>query len=103
MPIETLDDIIEEIADSLDIYGCGPECDDHPDACKCRICFVISLDERIHNAMEIQKKLKEPEEYKTLEQQIIELWKERGLEVGRIEVDPLEDGTMRWCIIGKEE
>jgi len=60
MPIETLDDIIEELADGLGIYGCGGEEDEsHEDDCDCRVCFEIEMRERIMSAVEIEKKLEE--------------------------------------------
>jgi len=58
--IETLDDIVEQIADWCGAYGCGPD-EDHPPDCKCRICFTIGLKERIHKAVEVERKLRQEE------------------------------------------
>ena len=55
MAVETLDDIIEELADQFGIYGCGPE-EDHPTDCKCRICFVSDLTQRIETAAKAKVK-----------------------------------------------
>lgn len=56
--LETLDDIIEELADKFGIYGVGPPEGDHPPECKCRICFCAWLKGRIEKAVEIENKLK---------------------------------------------
>lgn len=56
MPIETLDDIIESIADKLGVYGCGQDTD-HPSDCDCRICFVVDIELRILTAVEIEQRL----------------------------------------------
>lgn len=54
MPIETLDDIVEQVADWVGAYGA------HDDAEKkdCRCCFTQSLRARIESAAEIQSILK---------------------------------------------
>jgi len=57
MPIETLDDIIEELADGFGIYGCGGEDDDHKNNCDCRVCFEIGTKERILRAVELEKSI----------------------------------------------
>ncbi len=69
MPItfETVDDIVEEIADKIGVYegkyseeekGAG---DGHPDDCDCRICFTIDLRHRLDQAYRNQEKLKKIE------------------------------------------
>jgi len=45
--LETPRELAEHIADLCGIYGCGPEEGDHPDDCKCRICFVVEMQSRI--------------------------------------------------------
>jgi len=55
--IETLDDVIEGIADICGVYGCGPEEGEHPDDCRCRICFTAELEQRIIRAVEVDRKL----------------------------------------------
>lgn len=55
MPIETLDDIIEELADKLGIYGAHDE-DDDPDyggACSCRCCWTSGMAERIKQGVRV--------------------------------------------------
>ena len=52
MPIETLDDIVEDIANKLYIYG---SCDTHDCDCKCRACWTSSLMQRIRRAAEIEQ------------------------------------------------
>jgi len=47
---KTLDDIVEELADKMGIYGAGPKGDHEPD-CPCRICFVIGMKDRIREAI----------------------------------------------------
>ena len=42
-------------------------------------------------------------EYKTLEQQIIELWSSRGLTVESETFKTLKNGTLQWIIRAKEE
>ncbi len=54
--IETLDDIVEEMANSVGAYGAHGEL--HPDGqCECRVCFTTGLKLRIRDAMEIDLKL----------------------------------------------
>ena len=57
MPIETLDDIITELADRIGVYGCGDGTDDHEDGCDCRMCFEIGLRDRIIEAIELEKSI----------------------------------------------
>ena len=54
MPIETLEDIAEEMADKFGIYGSGPAEGKHPDECKCRICFCTWLRGRMYRAAAIE-------------------------------------------------
>lgn len=53
MPIETLDDIIEQVADKIGIYGA------HDSACRenrpCRVCFTSDFRDRLKAAFEIEK------------------------------------------------
>lgn len=55
--IETLEDIIEELADKFGIYGTGPGDTAHPADCKCRICFTAWLRNRIERAVEVEQRL----------------------------------------------
>ena len=48
-----------------------------------------------------QEILEEKKEYKTLEQQIVELWDSRDIYVIKEKVTPLKNGKMKWTIIGK--
>ena len=57
MAVETLEDVVEDLADKFGVYGCGPENDDHPDDCRCRICFSIHWRDRIIRAVEVERKL----------------------------------------------
>jgi len=41
--------------------------------------------------------------YKSLEQQIRELWVSRGLEVIEERVEPVDENTFKWTIIAREE
>jgi len=59
--VETIDDIIEELADKFGIYGIGPQESDHPADCKCRIYFCAWLKGRIERAAEVEHRLKRPE------------------------------------------
>lgn len=43
------------------------------------------------------------EEYKTLEQQIIELWASRGLEVLEEKFEAIGDGKFKWTIIARRK
>jgi hypothetical protein len=60
MPIETLDDIIEEIADRKGVYGVCPDptgtCSVHKNNL-CRCCWTAGLRGRIEAAIEIERKL----------------------------------------------
>lgn len=46
--IETPEDIAEELADTLGIYGAAKE---HNENCKCRVCFVVDMTDRIRQAV----------------------------------------------------
>ncbi len=51
---ETLNNLIEDIANWNGVYGCGDEKminDGHPDNCRCRICYTIGLEDRIMTAV----------------------------------------------------
>lgn|SRR5574337_121378 len=65
MSIETLDDIIEEIADKLGIYGACPQIDPNSGfqtgeckPCNCRPEFVGDLQRRIRAAGEVERRLR---------------------------------------------
>lgn len=51
--IETIDDIIEQLADKLGVYGV------HHDECTnekpCRVCWTSDIGERIRTAMNIER------------------------------------------------
>lgn len=56
--IETLDDIIERLADQVGIYGAH---DDNDEACEtkpCRCCWTSELRDRLEAAFKIEQKLK---------------------------------------------
>jgi hypothetical protein len=58
--IETLDDIIEEIADRKGVYGACPHHDDGDCAADkpgCRCCWTANLRARIDAAVEVERKL----------------------------------------------
>lgn len=55
--IETLDDIVEELADALGVYGACYE-EVHERLRGCRVCFTSSLKTRISAAVEIERRLK---------------------------------------------
>ena len=57
MPIETLDDVIEDIANQFNRYGAHEE-EGNPN-CLCRMCFTAGLAERIRRAARIEQLLKE--------------------------------------------
>jgi len=53
--LETVEELAEDIADLVGIYGCLPDdtgFSDHPQDCKCRICFVSNMTERIKQAVQ---------------------------------------------------
>lgn len=65
MPIELLDDIIEELADRKGIYGShGDELVDGDVTCTqkapCRMCFTCGLRDRIIAAVEVERRLVQP-------------------------------------------
>ena len=52
--LETVDELAESLADIAGVYGCLPDdtgFSDHPIDCKCRICFVSNITERIQQAV----------------------------------------------------
>lgn len=51
--IETLDDIIEELADQLGIYGSHSD----GEVRICRVCWTADLKMRINRALEVERKL----------------------------------------------
>ena len=60
MSIETLDDIVEEIADSLGVYGVCPGSEDC--AGHCRPEFTANLKSRINAAVDVERKLEDSHE-----------------------------------------
>lgn len=63
MNIETIDDILNELADKLYVYGCckaaangKDECNEK-DSCCCRVGFMMEYKDRIKKAFENEKKL----------------------------------------------
>jgi hypothetical protein len=53
--IETLDDIIEDLANKLGIYGAhGRQCEDGSAPRICRGCWTYNLKSRIRNAVEVE-------------------------------------------------
>ena len=55
--IETLDDIVERLANQLGIYGTHPAFVDPGYDCDCRLCWTHDLKARILNAVEVERKL----------------------------------------------
>lgn len=56
MHIETVDDIVEELANFNDAYGAHVE--EHPDGqCECRVCFTLGLADRIRAAVRNEEAL----------------------------------------------
>lgn len=54
--IETLEDIVEEVANNVGVYGAHAEL--APDGqCECRVCFTMDLMARIRAAAEVEAKL----------------------------------------------
>ena len=49
--LETVHELVEDLADKLGIYKTRPEFDDHPENCECRMCFVINMEDRIREAV----------------------------------------------------
>ncbi len=62
MQIETVEDLANQIADWLGVYGCcksaekGVDCENENPLC-CRMGFMMVMKERIYNAVENEKKL----------------------------------------------
>lgn len=61
MNIETIDDIVEEMATKLGVYGAckstDPDGCDNNDMCCCRVGFTMVLKDRIYQALENENKL----------------------------------------------
>lgn len=63
MAIEVLEDILEEFANLAGIYGAHPEINDvqvpmPKGVCRCRVCFMAGMGERIRRAVEVERILK---------------------------------------------
>ena len=56
--LETVHELAEDLADKLGVYGHSPELKYHPNDCKCRMCFVTKMEDRIIEAVENDKYLK---------------------------------------------
>ena len=58
--LETLHDVVEELADQLGVYGSHPpetEDGERRAPCPCRVCWASSMETRIHSAVELEQKL----------------------------------------------
>ena len=55
MQIETIEDIVEDLADKFGIYGSHPLFGE--DKCLCRVCWVTSFRARLDRAWEIEQRL----------------------------------------------
>jgi hypothetical protein len=55
-PIETLEDIVEQLADKLAVYGACNENHEYDDR-GCRCCWTANLERRIRDAVEIERRL----------------------------------------------
>ena len=62
MNIETIDDIVTNLADLLGVYGCCKSDGDDDTVCNsttcCRIGFEMTIKERIYAAIQNEEKLK---------------------------------------------
>lgn len=56
MAIETLDDIIDQLANWVGVYGAHDDAADwrKPDALHCRVCFTSIMSERITAAVNVE-------------------------------------------------
>ena len=63
MNIETIEDIIDELADKIGVYGCCKSTDadgcDNSDPLCCRVGFSMVYKDRIYQAIENEKKLEQ--------------------------------------------
>ena len=55
MPIETLDDIVEGLADAIGVYGSHTQYCAEDQTCRC--CWTAELKSRIKAAVEVERKL----------------------------------------------
>jgi len=53
--IEMPADIAEELADKFGIYGTHNE--QNPNDCKCRVCFVVGMTDRIRRAVDNEQRM----------------------------------------------
>jgi hypothetical protein len=56
--IETLDDIVEEVANGLGIYGACPPDSEECALCRCRCCYTAALTARIRAAVRVEDALR---------------------------------------------
>jgi hypothetical protein len=62
MTIETVDELCEHLADLIGVYGCctkaetNKDCDNENECC-CRVGFMMTMPDRIREAVENDKKL----------------------------------------------
>ena len=56
MSIETLDDIIEDLADKMGVYGACCE-EGHESWRDCRVCFTSGLKSRLTLALDLEAKI----------------------------------------------
>jgi hypothetical protein len=54
--IEQLDDIIEDLANKIGVYGAHPE-ENTNGHCNCRCCWTSQLRARIEQAVKVERKL----------------------------------------------
>lgn len=52
--LETVEELAEAIADMADVYGVSTF-KEHENSCKCRVCFVLRMTERIRQAVANEK------------------------------------------------
>lgn len=56
--IEQLDDIVEDLANQVGVYGAHPERELASfERCNCRVCWTSGIKARLHAAVEVELKL----------------------------------------------
>lgn len=66
--LETPEELAEDLADQVGVYGTGTETGGHPEGCPCRICWVMGIVQRMRQAVAWEQRLAQVEAHAALDQ-----------------------------------